>query len=328
MRILLFFVFLAGLANAGTASAADRFKVLVVMSYEEDNPWVKDISEGIGRVLGDTSDVTTFHLNTKLNRPGGPEKAREAHELFQRLKPDGVIAADDDAQEMFVVPYLRDQVRTPVMFCGVNAAAEKYGYPSSNVSGILERAHARESLSFIKQMLPNIRSVCFLTHNVPAGLALRAQVEAEKGTYPAKVAAFHLVGTLGELEGLAGGLRKDCDALLVDSLEGVLDSDSRPMRGADVIGVIRGLYDGPLLGGNRYQVEQGAWAAVVKTGKEQGETSADMLLKAMRGMPVADIPVTRNGKGQRIINVTAIESRKISLRPIILKGATLIRQQP
>jgi ABC-type uncharacterized transport system substrate-binding protein len=87
-------------------------------------------------------------------------------------------------------------------------------------------------------------------------------------------------------------------------------------------------YNGPLLAGNRYQVEQGAWAAVVKTGQEQGETSAEMLLQAMRGTPVAAIPVTRNTRGQRVINVTALEAHGVALRPTILRGATLVRQQP
>jgi ABC-type uncharacterized transport system substrate-binding protein len=87
------------------------------------------------------------------------------------------------------------------------------------------------------------------------------------------------------------------------------------------------VYRGPILGGNRYQVEQGAWAAVVKSGQEQGETSAEMLLQAMRGTAVDALPIVRNSKGQRVINVTALEAHGITPRPIVLRGATLVRQQ-
>ncbi|MEO5373917.1 MAG: ABC transporter substrate-binding protein [Alphaproteobacteria bacterium] len=309
-------------------AVAAKFKVLVVMSYEEENPWVREIREGIDSTLGTSGEITYFYMNTKVNRDGGPEKAREAYALFQKLKPDGVIAADDDAQTMFVVPYLKDKVTTPVMFNGVNAAAEKYGFPNSHVSGVLERAHVRESLAFIKQLMPAIQTVCFITNNVPAGLSLRTQVVEEKETYPAKANAFHLVNTTGELEALSGSLRTTCDALFVDSLEGITDGASTPLKNKDVLKVLSGMFSGPILGGNRYQVEQGAWAAVIKTGQEQGETSAEMLLKAMRGTPVASIPVVRNTRGQRVINVTAIESHGVALRPIVLRGATLIRQQP
>jgi ABC-type uncharacterized transport system substrate-binding protein len=319
---------LAGIVGlAGAPASAAEFKVLVVMSYEEQNPWVKEIREGVDSVLGASSEITYFYMDTKTNREGGAKKAEEAYALFQQLQPQGVIAADDDAQAMFVVPFLKNRVDTPVMFNGVNADAERYGFPATNVSGVLERGHIRESLAFIKQLLPSVRTACFITNNVPAGIALRAQVDAEKNSYPMKVNAFHLVGSVGELEALGTTLRTACDTLFVDSLEGIR-SEAGPLNNSDVLKVISKVYRGPILGGNRYQVEQGAWAAVVKTGQEQGETSAGMLLQAMRGTPVEKIPVARNSKGQRVINATVIESRGVPLRPIVLRGATLVRQQP
>ena len=314
-------------ANA-TAAIAAEFKVLVVMSYEEDNPWVKEIRQGIDSVLGASSEITYFHMDTKVAPTGGPKKGQEAYALYQSLQPDGVIAADDDAQAMFVVPFLRDKVKTPVMFNGVNNSAGKYGFPASNVSGILERAHVRESLAFAKQLIPSIRTACFLTNDVPAGRALRTQVEEERDSYPVKVGTFHLVRNTREMDAFGKNGRAACDAILIDSLEGILDDAARPLNNKEVLEALNKVYSGPVLGGNRYQVEQGAWAAVVKTGQEQGETSAEMLLKAMRGTPVAKIPVVSNVRGQRVINVTAIEVHKVVLQPTILRGATLVRQQP
>ncbi|WP_295444029.1 ABC transporter substrate binding protein [uncultured Thiodictyon sp.] len=318
----------AVLGFGAPAASAAPFKVLVVMSYEADNPWVKEIRAGVESVLGPVSEIVYFHLNTKVDRDGGSRRAQEAYDLYQRLQPQGVIAADDDAQAMFVVPFLRDKVGTPVMFNGVNAAPEQYGFPASNVSGILERAHVRESLAFIKQLLPAVQRACFITNDVPAGLALRTQVEEEQASYPAKVVAFHLVKRAGDIVALGDTLRAACDTLFIDSLEGILDADATPMNNAQVVELLGRIYPGPILGGNRYQVDQGAWAAVVKTGQEQGETSAEMLLRAMRGTPVAEIPVTRNSRGQRVINVTAIEAHEIPLRPTVLRGAALVRQQP
>jgi hypothetical protein len=118
-------------------------KVLVVMSYEEPsvNPWCKQIKQGIDSVLAKTFEITYFYMGTKKNLDGGPQKAEEAYALYRKLRPDGVITVDDNAQWMFVLPYLKDKVHTPVMFCGVNAEPEKYGYPASNVSGVLERGN-------------------------------------------------------------------------------------------------------------------------------------------------------------------------------------------
>lgn len=318
----------AALALGANSTIAAEFKVLVVMSYEEDNPWVKEIREGIDSVLASTSEITYFYMNTKAHPEGKQKKGEEAYALYQSLKPNGVITADDDAQATFVVPFLKSLVSTPVMFNGVNANADKYDFPASNVSGILERAHARESFAFIKQLLPAIQTACFITNSVPSGLALRNQVEGEKESYPVKVSAFHLVKNITELESLASSLRTGCDTVFVDSLEGITDRDAKPLNNAEILKVLGKVYKGPILGGNRYQVEQGAWAAVIKTGQEQGEVSAEMLLKAMRGTPVSEIPVVKNVQGQRVINVTAIEAQKIAIRPIVLRGATLVRQQP
>jgi len=64
---------------------------------------------------------------------------------------------------------------------------------------------------------------------------------------------------------------------------------------------------------------------VVKTGQEQGRTAAKMLLKAMKGTPFSEIPITRNYKGSRVINVTVMEALNIKPRPIVLLGAQLVR---
>lgn len=322
-RLLLLALFLAL-----PCAASEKFKVLVVMSYEEDNPWVKEIREGIDSVLQAHCELSYFYMNTKANHAGGPARAEEAHALYQRLQPHGVLTVDDDAQSMFVLPFLKDKVKTPIMFSGVNAAPEKYGFPTANISGVLERAHVRESLSFAKQLLPSAQTACFMTNNVPAGLALRNQVEADKASYPSRGNSFYLVKSKAELAAIAKTLNTNCDLLFIDSLEGIVDDQGKSLNNIEVLKILSRLYKGAILGGNRYQVEQGAWAAVVKTGQEQGETSAEMLLKAMRGTPVSQIPMATNNKGQRIINVTALEAHAITPRPIVLRGATLVRQVP
>lgn len=315
-------------ALAGGAAQATEFKVLVVMSYEEDNPWVGEIREGIEAVLGTQARITYAYMDTKRDRAGGPARAEAAYAQFQALQPQGVIAADDDAQRMFVLPFLKDRVNVPVVFNGVNADPATYGYPSANVTGVLERAHVHESLAFLRQLVPAAASACFLTANVPAGAALKAQVEGEQRGYPMKLGSFHMIGRMAELEAQGPALNSGCDALFVDSLEGIQGADGQALDNREVLARLGRIYRGPILGGNRYQVEQGAWAAVVKTGQEQGELSADLLLKAMRGRPVSELPLTKNVRGRRVINVTAIEAHKLALRPQVVKGASLVRQQP
>jgi ABC-type uncharacterized transport system substrate-binding protein len=317
----------AWLALGASAALAQPFRVLVVMSYEENNPWVREIADGIEAVLKPHAEITYFYMDTKVDPAGARRKGEQAMEAFRRLQPHGVITADDDAATHFIIPFLRGQVATPVMFNGINAAPAAHGFPAANVSGVLERAHVKESLAFIKQIVPSVQSACFMTNNVPPGMSLRSQVEGEKDGYPVRAGKFHLVANVAELDAAVADTKGACDVLVVDSLEGIADAAGAPMNNAQVMRLLRAGFPGPILAGNRYQVEQGAWAAVVKTGQEQGDTSAEMLLRAMRGEPVSSIAVTRNVRGQRVINVTAIEAAGVEIRPQVLRGATLVRER-
>ncbi len=301
------------------------FKVLVVMSYEESFPWCREIREGIDTVLGDSSEIRYFYMDTKTNLHAGPERAKDAYALFQKFAPDGVIAVDDNAQGMFVVPFLKDKVRTPVMFCGVNARPEKYGYPTSNVSGILERLHIRESIAFAKQVSPRIETVGFIMKAGPAADQVRAQVEKEKANYPARFIAFMTPRTLKEVMETAKKLSSQCDLLFIETLQGVADSEGIPVSDGRAMPIAIDAFGKPTAGSNRYAVEFGILSAVVKTGQEQGTKAAQMLFKAMTGTPVSEIPIVRNLHGKRMINVNSLIKLGIKPKSIILRGSELVR---
>ncbi len=313
-------IFLASLSVWG----GDKYRVLVVMSYEQDNPWCQEIRDGIESALGSVSDITYVYLDTKADFKGGQKKADAAYELYSTLQPDGVIAADDNAQSMFVVPYLKDKVSTPVMFCGVNSEADKYGYPAHNVSGSLERGHIRESIAFLRQLKDDINRICFLVRKSPSGGALRQQVEQEKSSYLAEVSGFFQVQNTSEFADLAPRLESQCDAIYLDSLEGIIDDKGVSLSHKEVCRSLEMVYSGLFIGANKYHVDQGALSAVVKTGQEQGEAAGALLLKALQGTPVSNIAVTRNYRGKRFINVTTMKKLGIKVRPIVLRSASFV----
>jgi ABC-type uncharacterized transport system substrate-binding protein len=301
------------------------FKVLVVMSYEDAFPWCGNIREGIESVLGKDCEIRYFYMNTKEYLEGGPEKAREAYAVYRALRPDGVIAADDNAQSMFVVPYLKNRVETPVVFCGVNAEPETYGYPARNVTGILERPHFTESLAFAQQLVPSIRTFGFIIKKSPTGDAHLRQIQRESDAYPAKLTAFKTPRTAADVAAMAGELRETSDTLFVAALAGVLDAAGKPLYEKQAVKIALKAFNGkPTIGDEAYTVQYGALCAVVRTGEEQGKTAGEMLLSAMRGTPVSDLPITRNHKGKRMINVAVMKALGIRPRPEIMRGAALV----
>lgn len=303
---------------------ASSCKILVIMSYEENNPWSVEIKEGVESTMPDSCDIKYFYMNTKENFNDGPEKAKEAYNLYKQFKPDGVIAADDNAQSMFVVPYLKDKVKTPVMFCGVNGEPEDFGYPASNVSGILERAHIDATIALAKQLDPSIETVGFIAKSSPSGLALKKQVEKESDTYLAKVSGFKLAKTKQDTLLAVEELGPRSDALFMESTRGILDEDGNPLLSKEIIQLVSNAFGKPVLGANRYHVEEGVLCATIKTGQNQGRVAAEMLLKSMQGTAASKIPIVANKHGKRLVNVSVMKSLGIKPKRRTLIGSELV----
>jgi ABC-type uncharacterized transport system substrate-binding protein len=83
----------------------------------------------------------------------------------------------------------------------------------------------------------------------------------------------------------------------------------------------------PVIGSNAYNPRYGMLSAVVKTGQEQGQTAAEMLLKAMQGTPVADIPMTQNQYGRKVVNVDVVKSLGIKASATVLRGVELVKTE-
>lgn len=311
--------------SAAPALAEKPKKVLVVFSYEKDFPWDVEIREGIESIFKEGVAVTYFYMDTKVNLAAGEQKAAEAYALYQKLQPDGVIVADDNAQSMFVVPYLKDKVRTPVMFCGVNADPEIYGYPASNVSGILERFHLEETIAFSRQFVPEIKTFAFLIKDSPVAKLIQTQLNQDGPKLSARLVAFAQVGTETQALQAVAELRGRADLLLIESLQGVLSSNGQPVKEQELVAKVVRKFAGPTAATNAYTVKYGALSAVIKTGQEQGSKAAQMLGQAMQGVPIAELQVTRNYRGKRLVNVTTMQKLEITPDPMVLRGVELVR---
>jgi ABC-type uncharacterized transport system substrate-binding protein len=306
---------------------AAPFKVLAVMSYHEDMPWDQQIKEGMESVLSGTCDIEYAYLDTRKNYDGGTEKAKEIYARYQELNPDGVIVADDNAQEMFVLPYLKDKVKTPVIFCGVNAKPETYGYPASNVSGILERIHFIETIAFLQQIVPSVRTVGYLMNDNKTAQGYADQAKAEENTFPVKTAGYKFPKTLDEAVKDIETLKPRCDALFIDNLEGMKDNNGIAVNEKEIFPALLKAFGKPTFAANTLAVKRGVLCAVVKTGQEQGAKASEMLLKAMQGTPVSQIPIIRNQNGLPMINVVTMKALDIKPSRMILQGAELVKTE-
>jgi len=310
-----------------TTAGSSSLNVLVVMSYHKSMPWVQEIKEGIDSEIGDIGTLKYFYMNTKRNMKDGPQKAKEAYALYREFQPDGVIAADDNAQSMFVVPYLKNKVKIPVVFCGVNKTPSTYGYPAYNVTGILERDHIAESIALLQLLSPSVKTIGYLMRNTPTTMSVYRIIQRESDTYPARSVAFRFPKNMPEAVQMTQELKNICDALLITGVESLPDANDHLLKGKDVVSKIAEIFGKPTTSPDIFNIKYGLLCTVSKSGREQGGTAAKMLLKAMRGMPVSDMPVTKNRYGKRVINVTVMKALGIKPRPLVLRGTELVRTE-
>jgi ABC-type uncharacterized transport system substrate-binding protein len=115
------------------------------------------------------------------------------------------------------------------------------------------------------------------------------------------------------------------DALFISATNGILDADGNSLDNQQVTRIIANSYKKPLIGANDFHVEYGVLCAVVKSGKAQGKIAAELLLKAIKGTPIHQIPITVNKYGKRMLNVTVMKDLGIKPKRRVLVGTQLVK---
>lgn len=307
----------------GEVGEGGRKKVLVVMSYHQGYEGEDEIARGLEEYLPD-ADFRYCYLNTKYDYAGGARTAAEAFRIYQEYRPDAVVAVDDPAQEFLVVPYLRGRVATPVVFCGVNFEAGKYGYPAVNVTGVVEKKHYRESLGFAKLVAPRLKRVAVVYQDNPTNRQNLAQIAAEEAGYPLEIAGKYPVARLAELQALLGRLEKEVDGLLFLNLSGILDEHGKALDGNEVLTVLTDACRLPTIGSSSWEIKAGTLCGVIKSNTEQGTIAASLLQRIWAGTPVADLPLLQNFNGRRLVNLTTLKRLELTLSPEVVVGTEML----
>ncbi len=156
---LLFSLLLSSSAHAATC--------LWVSSYAPDYEWNDGIGRGIRSGLTGQCELLEFHLDTKRNRSVefAQSQAKKALAYIHKIKPDLIIASDDNASKYLVKPYLKGG-QIPVVFCGINWSVAEYGYPYKNATGMIEVAPVQPLINEAKKVLHNPQTALYLTSNV------------------------------------------------------------------------------------------------------------------------------------------------------------------
>ncbi len=128
-------------------------RCLFVSSYHQGYSWSDGVQRGLEDALEGKCQLRQFDMDTKRHKAEAEKRAAAlaAKALIEAWKPDVVITADDNAARYLIVPYYKD-AKLPFVFCGINWSVNEYGFPFSNVTGMIEVAPVRALLKEARQL--------------------------------------------------------------------------------------------------------------------------------------------------------------------------------
>lgn len=290
-------------------------KVLYVASYENTYEWSAGITRAIDEEFANTGvQLRHFYMDTK-NHPAESEKqaaALKAKALIEEFKPDVVITSDDDAAKYLIVPYYKDS-QLPFVFCGVNWEASQYGFPASNVTGMLEVDLADK---LIKQLRDYARGdrVGFLALD---GLSERKEATYYKSHLQLNLQHSYFVKTIPEFEQAFIRAQSEVDMLIIANLKGVHGFELDK-----AIGFIENHVRIPVGITLHQSLARLSLLGMVKLPSEQGKWAAQTALKILNGASPSDFPITQNKEGKLILNAWMALQLGVKFKPALLKLGT------
>lgn len=285
-------------------------------------------NNGLHLVLDDVSEVLMhfFYMDTKRKSSLSWKKeiGMAAQRRINELKPDVVIAFDDNAQK-FVTSKYQGAATPQFVFAGVNGEPEDYGFPASNVTGILERVYPDQSLAMLAMINPKIKRVVCISDDSATSNGVIAYIKANK--MPLEIVAYEQPVTLTAWKQTVLKYQRDAsvDAFLIPLYQTVKSAPNgdrvapREVMQWTVKNITK-----PVSGLWPFATRDGALCAVTVDLNEHGIVAAGMALRILSGEKAGQIPIVKNQDGFVILNIQAAKRISMHLPYEILQAADKI----
>ncbi len=299
--------------------AADR--CLYISSYHQGYAWSDGEERGIRNTLGERCELRQFDMDTKRNKGEAyiQQIVEKIKHVIEEWQPNVIITSDDNAAKFLIQAHYKD-AKIPFVFCGVNWTISEYGFPYSNVTGIIEVAP-------LKPMLEQAARLS--SHALYSAYYIGADTLTERKNFSRiKEAAAELGITLEQrlVSNIADWKKAYLDAqkqryIVLGSHSGISDWDAKEMaqftaENGHIISVTSHDWMMPftLLG-------------YTKIPEEHGEWSAKAAIAILDGTLPIDIPIVSNRKWDLWLNPILLERSGVKLPRKLTRKAKKVTPQ-
>ncbi len=291
-------------------------KIIWVNSYHQGYAWSDSIEKGLHSVLDGTGvELKVIILDTKRNPDVefGKAAGEKAWSEIQSFKPDIVIASDDNAQKYLVVPFMKNS-NIPVIFNGVNWDASAYGFPTANMTGMIEVELPNQLIELLKGYAKGER-IGYITIDTETE---RKIVDTYNERFFDGQIQAYWVKTQEEFKTAFITAQQEVDILIMGNNAGSDAWDEASMK--QFILANTTIPTGSI---NDWMAPY-SLLTLAKSAEEQGEWSAQAALSILGGTSPSDIAVAENKKGQLIVNLDLADKLGVVFAPSLLKNAVIL----
>ncbi len=306
--------------TSGATEAQKTFhdqKILFIDSYHEGYEWSDGIVSGVQSVLqGSGTELKIHRMDTKRNSGESYKLAAalRAKKVIEAFSPDIVIASDDNASKYLIMPHFKDN-ELPVVFCGVNWDAQKYGYPYKNATGMVELDPMEEMLNFFSRFAKGNRvgyvSGDTFTDKIIAENVNKRFLAGEMKIYMAK--------TFAEYKNILLEAQQENDALILNNNVGIPDWDQEK-----ALLFIEDNLKIPTSTTNPWMADLTLFA-MAKLPEEQGAWAAKTALRVLAGEQPSAIPLAYNKMAVLTVNMKIAKNIGVLFDLSDLQRARIIR---
>lgn len=306
------------ITSLSTVVTGEQRKILYVDSYHESYAWSAGITLGIKSVFTNRDDVELkiIRMDTKRNPSEEFKKsaALKVKNVIEVWNPDLVIASDDNASKYLIVPYYKGGM-LPFVFCGINWDASIYGFPSQNVTGMVE-------VQLIDQILDTL-------HMYTTGKRL-AFIKGDDSSARIEAKFFEkhfnveidkrFVRDFASWKQQYIALQEEADMILIGNYASVKGWDNRE--------ALQFILETTRVPTGNWDSWMAPFSLVTFANKaeEQGEWAAETALKILTGISPSEILITTNKKGKIYLNMKLAKILGIKFPIDLIERATFVSE--
>ena len=313
LLIMVTSLILSNLAIPSTANSGVS-KCLYVSSYHRGYAWSDGVEQGLRSVLTGRCEIRQIDMDTKRNKSVEFKQSAAAavKREIESWQPDVVIVSDDNAAKYVVQQYYRD-ADTPFVFSGVNWTVKEYGFPYSNVTGIIEVAPLEAMLTHAIKYSDGAKKAIYLGADT-----LTEKKNLERVSRASKKLGIELDGILvshaseWKAQYLAA---QNADFIVMGSYSGISDWNKTELAAFAVEHA------------KKLTVTSHEWmmpfstVGFTKIPQEHGEWAAQTAIEILQGKSPPEIPIVANRDWDLWLNAAHLESTRVKLPRKFLRKA-------